>query len=163
MQTSRVTRAASTLRRLGHQKWFARLGRSLVPVDRALGRLTKGRFVAFGQREMPSLLLTTTGRRSGRPRTVPLLYMPNDDSFVVIASNWGRDHHPDWSFNLLAHPNASVLFNGRTVRVTAHLAAGAERRRLLDLLVSMWPAYTTYQERAAGRTLKVFRLEPAPE
>jgi deazaflavin-dependent oxidoreductase (nitroreductase family) len=161
VQTDRVSRLANSLQKLGHYPWFARFGRAYVPVDRALGRLTKGRFVAFGSRELPSLLITTVGRQSGKLRTVPLLYVPDGEAFIVIASNWGQAHHPAWSYNLAAHPDASVLLNGRTVRVTAHPASGAERERLLDLLLTMWPAYNTYQDRAAGRTLKIFRLEPA--
>jgi deazaflavin-dependent oxidoreductase (nitroreductase family) len=161
VQTDRVSRLASSLQKLGHYPWFARVGRAYVPVDRALGRLTKGRFVAFGSNEIPSMLITTVGRQTGKSRTVPLLYMPDGDGFVVMASNWGQAHHPAWALNLLAHPTASVMAKGRTVRVTATLATGAERDRLLDLMLSMWPAYATYQERAANRTIKIFRLTPS--
>ena len=154
-------RVAGTIQKLGHHKWFARVGRAYVPIDRALGRLTKGRFVAFGRAEIPSMLLTTIGRQSGKERTVPLLYMPDGEAFVVMASNWGQAHHPAWALNLLTHPDASVLVRGRTVRVTGRLTSGAERQRLLDLMLSMWPAYATYQQRAANRTIKIFLLEPA--
>ncbi len=157
---SRASRAARTLRMLGHYEWFARLGRAMMPIDRALGRLTKGRFVAFGQRELPSLLIITTGRRSGKPRTVPLLYMPDGDAYVVMASNWGQPNHPAWAVNLRAHPDAIVMVGGRTVPVRARMATGTERDRLLGLMLGMWPAYATYQERASARSVKIFRLDP---
>lgn len=146
-------------RRLGHQRWFSVVARFLVPVDRLVGRLTRGRIVALGL--IPSLIITTTGRRSGQPRSNPLLYVPDGDAFVVIGSNWGRQHHPAWALNLLADPTATVTVAGRTVPVRARLATGAERDRLWQLLVTEWPAYRTYLARAGGRDVRIFRLEPA--
>jgi deazaflavin-dependent oxidoreductase (nitroreductase family) len=150
---------ATLARRLGHQRWFARVFRGLVPLDRALGRLTRGRVVALRIDGLPSLLLTTTGRRSGQPRTNPLLYTPDADGYVVIASNWGQPHHPAWSGNLLAQPAATVTLGGRDIPVHAQLATGAERDRLLALAMRVWPAYQTYIERS-GREIRVFRLSP---
>ncbi len=154
----------STLRRLGGQRWFAVVGRALVPVDRLLSRLTGGRFVTFGMRDLPSLLLTTTGRRSGEPRTNPLLYVRDGRGFVVVGSNWGQQHQPAWTANLLAEPRAEVTVRGRRVPVTGHLVTGAERDRLWNLMRGMWPAYDEYEKRAGGREIRVFRLDPvAPE
>jgi deazaflavin-dependent oxidoreductase (nitroreductase family) len=79
----------------------------------------------------------------------------------VIASNWGQAHHPGWSANLLAHPDATVTLRGRTVAVRARLVAGPERERLRGRLLEIWPAYATYEQRAAERQLRTFRLEPA--
>lgn len=145
------------VRRLGHQRWFARFFRWLVPADRLLARLTRGRVVAL--RLVPSLLLTTTGRRSGRPRTTPLLSVPDGDAYVVTGSNWGQAHQPAWALNLLADPNATVTVDGRAVPVRARLVTGAERDRLWSLLVAEWPAYETYRRRAGRREIMVFRLE----
>jgi deazaflavin-dependent oxidoreductase (nitroreductase family) len=145
-------------RRLGHRHWFSAAGRLLVPVDRLVGRLTRGRVVALGL--VPSLIITTTGRRSGRPRSNPLLYVPDGDAFVVVGSNWGQPHQPAWALNLLAEPTATVTVKGRQIPVRARLATGAERDRLWRLLVAQWPAYETYARRAGGRELHVFRLEP---
>jgi deazaflavin-dependent oxidoreductase (nitroreductase family) len=158
-QTVTMNPLASVARRLGGQRWFAVVGRAYVPVDRLLGRLSKGRFVALGLRDLPSLLLTTTGRRSGEPRTTPLLYVLDTDAFVVAGSNWGQSHQPAWSGNLLAHPHAVVTVAGKKIPVRAHLAHGAERERLWQLMRGMWPAYDAYQKRAAGRDIRVFRLE----
>lgn len=155
-----MSRLVSGVQGLGHKRWFARAGRLLVPIDRALGKLTKGRFVAFGLRELPSMLITTTGRKSGRPRTNPLLYARDGDGYVVIGSNWGQENQPAWALNLTADPSGTVTLGGREIPVQAVLAEGAERERLFALLLAMWPAYTTYEERARNREIKVFRLAP---
>jgi deazaflavin-dependent oxidoreductase (nitroreductase family) len=146
------------LRRLGHRRSFALVGRLLVPADRLVGRLSRGRVVALGM--IPSLLITTTGRRSGRPRTNPLVYVRDGDAYVVTGSNWGRPAPAAWALNLLADPAASVTVKGRVYPVTARLADGPERDRLWRLLVTEWPAFETYLTRAAGREIPVFRLEP---
>jgi len=153
-----MSRLVAGVRSLGHKRWFARAGRILVPVDRALGILSKGRFVAFGVRDLPSMLITTIGRKSGQHRTNPLLYARDGDGFVVIGSNWGQEHHPAWALNLVANPVATVTLGGKAIPVRATLAEGAERERLLALLMSLWPAYATYAKRAGGRELRVFRL-----
>ncbi|SCL33609.1 deazaflavin-dependent oxidoreductase, nitroreductase family [Micromonospora pallida] len=145
-------------RRLGHQRWFAAAGRLLAPADRLVGRLTRGRVVALGL--IPSLVLTTTGRRSGKPRSNPLLYVPDGDAYVVVGSNWGQPRQPSWVLNLLAEPAAEALRNGHRTPVRAELATGAERERLWRLLVAEWPAYHTYARRAGDREIRVFRLVP---
>lgn len=150
----------SLIRRLGHQAWFAAIARRLVPVDRWLARRTGGRWSAIGRHGLPSLLLTTTGRKSGQPRTQPLLYARDGDAFVVIGSNWGQAHHPAWSANLLAHPDATASVDGTPIPVRATLATGAERDRLWRLALETWPAYRTYERRAGGRDLRIFRLAP---
>jgi deazaflavin-dependent oxidoreductase (nitroreductase family) len=150
------------VRTLAHRPWFARLGRVLVPADQLVARITGGRLVALGL--VPSLLLTTTGRRTGHHRTTPLLGVPDGDGYVVIGSNWGRRHQPAWALNLLADPDATATVHGKARRVRARRLAGAERERAWQLALGQWPAYQTYAERAGGRPLHVFRLEPtAPE
>ena len=145
-------------RRLGHHKWFGATLRLLVPADRMVGRLTRGRVVALGL--VPSLVITTTGRRSGKPRSNPLLYVPDRDAYVVIGSNWGQQHQPGWTMNLLAQPAAEVDVKGHRIPVRAEVATGAERERLWRLLVTEWPAYRTYVERAGSREIRIFRLVP---
>jgi deazaflavin-dependent oxidoreductase (nitroreductase family) len=144
-------------RTLGHRPWFARAARGLVPLDRFVGKVTKGRVVALGL--LPSMIITTTGRKSGQPRTQPLLYMRDGDGYVVIGSNWGQPGHPSWSTNLLAHPDAEITINGETIAVRGELATGADRDRLWALATAVWPAYDTYQQRAGARRIRVFRLE----
>lgn len=143
-------------RHLGHRVWFAKLGKAIVPLDRAVGKLTGGRVVALGV--VPSLILTTTGRKSGLPRAQPLAYVPDGDDIILIGSNWGGPTHPAWSGNLLANPSARVNVKGRERHVTARLLDGAERDRAWRLAVSVWPAYETYEKRCAPRKIRLFRL-----
>ena len=105
------------------------------------------------------LVLETRGRRSGRPRSVVLLYMPDSDGFVVIASNYGAERLPAWWVNLSADPDAVVHVSGRSVPVRARALAGAERDAMLTRAVSynrQWRGYT----RTVRRELPVVRLEP---
>ena len=151
----------NVIRLLGHRPWFATVGRALMPLDRWLQRRTGGRVNILGKSALPTLLLTTTGRKSGQPRTVPLIYAHDGDSFVVTASNWGQQHHPAWSANLIASGDAVVsLPGGRDLPVRAALAEGAERDRVWPLVTKVWPAYDTYVVRS-GRDIRVFVLSPS--
>jgi deazaflavin-dependent oxidoreductase (nitroreductase family) len=150
---------ARLLRKLGHHRWAAELGIKLSPLDRRLYRLSRGRLGVVGFRSAPRLLLTATGRSSGIPRTVPLLFTEVREGFVVVGSNAGRDQHPAWTGNLLAHPDASVQVRGRTQPVRARLVDGAERERLWQSATSLWPAYDSYADRT-DREIRLFLLEP---
>jgi deazaflavin-dependent oxidoreductase (nitroreductase family) len=158
--TERMSRYTALVQRLGTQRWFAALGRRLAPLDRRLYRLTRGRWSVIGRHGLPSMLITTTGRKSGLPRTQPLLYAPDGDAYVVVGSNWGQAHHPAWSGNLLAQPAARVTVGDREFAVRATLAAGAERDRLWELVQRVWPGYAGYAVRAEGRQIRIFRLIP---
>jgi deazaflavin-dependent oxidoreductase (nitroreductase family) len=147
------------IRRLGHTRWFARLGRAMVPVDRAIQKVSGGKWSVVGKGIVPELVLTTTGRRSGQPRSVPLLYARDGDAYVVVASNWGQEHHPAWSGNLIAQPKAVVAVDGRAVDVVAELTDDDEKKRVWPLITAVWPAYDTYATRS-GRDLRVFVLRP---
>ena len=150
----------ATARRLGRTRWFARLGRATAGIDRRLQKSTQGRWSTLGRTRLPQLILTTTGRRSGEPREAVLLYAVDGDGWVLIGSNWGQEHHPAWSGNLLADPHATVTVAGVTTPVVATLVDDDERARLLPALLAVWPGYADYAERA-GRQLRVFRLAPA--
>jgi len=147
--------------RLSSLDWFARLGRRLVPLDLAVQRRTGGRISLLRLAGLPALLLTTTGRRTGRPHQVPLLYVPHPDGYLVAGSNWGQRHHPAWSTNLLATPEAVAEVRGRRIPVRARLLVGAERDAVWPSLVAVWPAYDSYAARS-GRDIRVFLLEPRP-
>jgi deazaflavin-dependent oxidoreductase (nitroreductase family) len=151
----------NVIRSLGHHPWFATVGRAAVPVDRWLQQRTGGRLTILGRSALPTLLLTTRGRKSGLQRTVPLIYAPDGDGFVVTASNWGQQAHPAWSANLLASADATVsLSGGREIPVRATLAEGPERDRVWPLVTRIWPAYDTYVVRS-GRDIRVFVLSPS--
>jgi deazaflavin-dependent oxidoreductase (nitroreductase family) len=152
-----IARLARWLGQTRPMVWLART--VIVPADSWVARRTGGRLVTFGLRELPTFLLTTIGRRSGQPRTVPLLYLPLGDQFVVVGSNFGGESHPAWSANLLAHPKAEVNVRGRPIPVTARLVEDDEREELMKRLRELWPAYDKYAQ-WSQRTLRVFLLTP---
>ncbi|MGC0318530.1 SDR family NAD(P)-dependent oxidoreductase [Kitasatospora acidiphila] len=129
------------------------------PLDRAIHTLTAGRSTLFSAL-LPTLMLQTTGRKTGQPRRTPLLYAtePTGD-LLVVASNFGHPRHPAWSTNLIAHPHATVTRDGRTTPVTGHLLTGDDRDHAWQQLLTVWPAYATYAHRS-GRPLRIFRLSP---
>ena len=130
------------------QRFATRLHSS---VYRATGGKVGGRLLGS-----PVLLLTTTGRKSGRPRTIPLLYLPDGENLVVVASNGGTAGDPAWRLNLVDDPEANVEVGGRKLRVRAEEAEGEERRRLWRRAVRMYGAYQQYQERTDRRIPVVF-------
>jgi deazaflavin-dependent oxidoreductase (nitroreductase family) len=126
----------------------------------AIYRLTRGRVLGRvgGQ---PVLLLETAGRRTGQPRTTPVQYLADGDTFVVVASNAGAARPPAWYLNLRASPHAQVQVGERTIDVRAQEAAGQERAELWQRMT----AANRYLERAArkaGRDLPVMALVPSP-
>jgi deazaflavin-dependent oxidoreductase (nitroreductase family) len=108
---------------------------------------------------MPVLLLTTTGRRSGKLRTTPLLYVRDGEAIVVVASNGGSDSFPAWWLNLQSKPQAEVEIRGTRTRVTARKASSAERARLWPKFTSGYPGYAKYATKTA-REIPVVILEP---
>ncbi|SNY48595.1 nitroreductase family deazaflavin-dependent oxidoreductase [Paractinoplanes atraurantiacus] len=136
--------------------------RFLHHVDRPLFRLTKGRHTfASLVTGLPVVMLTTTGARSGAPRTLPLLGLPTSEGLAVIASNWGQDRHPAWHYNLRAHPQATVVVDGQTRKVTAVLATGDRRDRIWQQGLKIYPGWTQYARRAPGRDMPIYVLEPS--
>lgn len=110
------------------------------------------RYVATGGEEghewrpgVFTLLLTTTGRKSGEPKRTALIYQPDGDDHVVVASNGGAEGHPVWYLNLLADPDARIQVGPEEFAVRARTATPEERPRLWDLMNEVWPAYTEYQ------------------
>jgi F420H(2)-dependent quinone reductase len=92
----------------------------------------------------PVLLLTTTGRKSGRSWTVPLMYQTDDDRWVIIASNGGSDRQPAWLLNLRSQPDASVQIGRQTYLITAVETAGEDRERLWRQMADMYNGYDGY-------------------
>jgi deazaflavin-dependent oxidoreductase (nitroreductase family) len=138
---------------------FAVIGKRIFPrTDLAVQRATHGRLSLTGTVGMPLLLLTTTGRRSGRPRVTPLIYAEDGDGFLVVGSNWGQRDHPAWALNLRATPEAELEIHGRRANVTACLLEDPERADAWKRLVRIWPQFDTYAARATERELLVFRL-----
>lgn len=109
---------------------------------------------------LPTLLLTTTGRKSGEPRSLPLIYGEAGGSYVVIASKGGMPSHPVWFLNLEANPDCELMVGARHVRARARVAEGEERERLWKQLAEIYPPYDAYQERAGDRVIPVVVLDP---
>jgi deazaflavin-dependent oxidoreductase (nitroreductase family) len=128
---------------MGWVDWVTRIHRAVY--ERSGGRL--GARLAG----LEMVLLTTTGRKSGLPRTLPLACFRDGDDWIVVASNDGQDHHPAWWHNLRADPRARARL-GREVRdVVAHEAEGAERERLWPWLEQQNPAYARYARKTERR------------
>ncbi|MEX0682386.1 MAG: nitroreductase family deazaflavin-dependent oxidoreductase [Dehalococcoidia bacterium] len=116
----------------------------------AIGRSTRG---------VPIVLLTTTGRQSGRQRTTPLQSIEDGENIVVVASNGGHKVHPQWWLNLKANPEATVQVRRRERKVRAEEATGKERERLWQKAVDQYAGYADYQK-TAEREIPVVVLKP---
>jgi F420H(2)-dependent quinone reductase len=97
--------------------------------------------------DVPILLLTTKGRRSGQLRTVPVMYVPGEEP-VLVASNGGSPSHPSWYLNLRAEPQAEIEVDGQRQEVVGRTVGGEEREPLWRQAVAIYPAYARYQRRA---------------
>jgi deazaflavin-dependent oxidoreductase (nitroreductase family) len=115
---------------------------------------------AGGPGPIPTLLLATTGRRSGKSHTTPLIYSKADDGgFVVVASRGGTPDHPDWYKNLVADPNVSIRVATEVFDATARTASPQERAVLWKRMAEIYPPYDAYQSRAE-REIPVVILAP---
>ena len=123
----------------------------------AEGHLFDATSVGFPPR-MPSLLLTTVGRRSGVKRTSPLFYGKAGDAYIVIGSKGGADKHPAWYLNLLANPIAEVQVGSEIFTARARVAMGEERRQLWDQMAQIASPYNDYQKKTK-REIPVIVLE----
>jgi deazaflavin-dependent oxidoreductase (nitroreductase family) len=130
-------------------------------LDPVLLKLSGGRLASFPEANV--VLLTVTGRRSGQPRTLPLLYFTEGDDVILIASSYGREHHPAWYLNAVAHPEVELRRGRHGGRYRAvDVLDDAERRRLYLRAHGLFSGYAGYEQRAgaAGRTIPVLRLTP---
>ena len=129
--------------------------RTLYPVDKVLYKRTDGRLTVPGlMAGLPVIMLTTTGAKSGEPRSMPL-----GDDLAVIGSNYGQQRTPGWVYNLEADPAATVSYRDRSVEVTARAATDAEADEAFEIAASFYPGYGKYRARASHRTIRVFVLE----
>lgn len=158
-RSNAVQKAVRRLAASGPGAWlFARV---LHRIDRPVYRLTRGRHTfASLLSGIPVVLLTTTGARTGRPRTVPVLGLPAAGGLAVIASNFGQQHQPGWYYNLVANPEGSVMVDGRSRQVRAVEAEGDVRRRIWEEGLRVYPGWAQYERRASHRRIAVFVLEP---
>jgi deazaflavin-dependent oxidoreductase (nitroreductase family) len=124
-------------------------------------RLSRGRFLGRVA-GMPVLLLTTTGRRTGKARTTPLTFFRDGADLVVVASNGGAERPPDWSLNLQQNPRAVVEIGTDELTVQARTASAEERERLWVVITATYSGYARYQKKTA-RQIPVLILTPDRE
>ena len=123
-------------------------------------RETDGERGYLWRRGTTILLLTTTGRKSGAERTMPLIFREDSERWVVVASKGGYPEHPEWFKNPEANPRAEIQVLGEKMPVTYSVAEGEERERLWKLMAEVWPDYDDYQENT-DREIPVVVLERA--
>jgi deazaflavin-dependent oxidoreductase (nitroreductase family) len=154
--------AQRALRRLAGTAPMSRfLAKTMHHLDGPLLRRTDGRrSVTTLISGMPMVQLTTTGAKTGLPRSLPIIGVPDGDRLVLVASNYGQAKHPAWYHNLTAHPRCTVAYQGKVVEADAYEAEGQERERLLALDLSVYPARRHYQARAGDRRIPVMVLVP---
>jgi deazaflavin-dependent oxidoreductase (nitroreductase family) len=130
------------------------VGKLNAPIYRLSGGRVGGKLG-----KAPILLLTTTGRKSGQPRTAPVLYLADGDRFVVINTNAGTDKTPAWSLNLRANPEAEVEIGRKRVTVRSRLAEGEERADFWRRSMEQYEGWDFYESKL-DREVGVFVLEP---
>jgi deazaflavin-dependent oxidoreductase (nitroreductase family) len=121
-------------------------------------KLSGGR-IGGRMHKVPVLLLTTTGRKTGRKRTTPLLYARDGNRLVIVASNGGRPLDPSWWRNLKHNPIAMVQLKDVKQTIYARRAIGSEKERLWQMMTSLYPSYDAYQQRT-DREIPVVVLMP---
>ena len=127
---------------------------AVPPIDKFLLRISRGWLSAAMQ---TIALLETTGAKSGQPRETVTLCMPDAEDIILVGSNWGREQHPAWIFNLRAQPSARVTFRGYCGAVVARELVGEEREETWQQLVVYNPQYAMYQA-TVERQLPIMRL-----
>ncbi len=147
-------------RKVATSPGFRKVAPRVVPAaDKILHRLTGGR-VILSRLMVPSLMLTTTGAKSGLARETPLACVPDPDGgWWVVGSNFGQEKHPAWTGNLIAHPDATVSYDGDSTTVRADLLDDDAKARVWPRLTAVWPAYDDYVA-SSGRNIRVFHLVP---
>jgi deazaflavin-dependent oxidoreductase (nitroreductase family) len=142
-------------------RFFAR---TLYKLDEPILRRTGGkRSLTSWLTGLPIVELTTTGARSGLPRTSPLVGVPDGDRLVLIASNYGQQRNPAWYYNLKSHPRCTIAFRGQHQEMQAYEATGEERQRLWDLDLTVYPTRASYAQWVPDRTIPVMVLAPVTE
>jgi deazaflavin-dependent oxidoreductase (nitroreductase family) len=135
--------------------------RTLHYFDRPVLQLSHGRHsITSLMSGLPVVAVTTIGAKSGQPRSLPLVAIPDGENVILIASNFGQRHHPAWYYNLRAQPEVQLTYEGKTVTYLAHETDGAERERCWQRAVDVYAGYANYKERAAHRQIGVFLLTP---
>ncbi len=129
-------------------------------LDKAVLKWTHGKHTAAEILGWNIIPLTTVGAKTNQPRTVPLVGIFDREKIALIASSFGRKHNPGWYYNLKAHPECEVSFNGHSKKYIARETVGEEYERYWELANSFYAGYEKYKQRAAHRHIPVMLLEP---
>jgi deazaflavin-dependent oxidoreductase (nitroreductase family) len=145
---------------LGGLSWLPRLLPQITAMDKFLQRITKGQWSFLRLAGLPSMLLTVNGRKSGLPRSTPMLCVPYEGGHLVAGSNFGGPTQPVWVLNVRAADRVTVTVNGRTYDAVPRELTGEERRPAWEHMQKTWPNYAKYEART-NRVIPVFLMTPA--
>lgn len=143
--------------RVGRLSFLPKYLPQIVWTDQKIEQVTRGRFTLLDVAGLPNIRLTVRGRKTGTPRTVPLLAVPRGDDWLIAGSNWGGSRQPVWVVNIEADPECQVTVRTRTRDMRARRLEGQEREKAWQHMVRTWPNYDKYAERTE-RQIKVFEL-----
>jgi deazaflavin-dependent oxidoreductase (nitroreductase family) len=173
------SRAVGLADRLGYQhddpnaaqRWMRRyassrfgawtFAKTLHHIDRLVARVRPGHTLPEYLAGLPMLWVTTTGARTGLPRTLPLLGIPAGDAIALVGTSFGQSKTPAWYHNLRAHPEATVRFHDQVVAVRAREVEAGERERIMDAAHAVYVGYAAYERRINGRAVHVMVLDAA--
>ena len=144
---------------LGGISWLPKFLPQITAMDKFLSRITRGRWSFVRIAGLTSLMLTVTGRKSGVPRTTPVLCVPYQGGYLIAGSNFGGPTEPVWVLNIRAADTVSVLVDGVQKTAVPREVEGSEREQAWNHMLKSWPNYAKYAERT-GRTIPVFWLSP---
>ncbi len=149
--------------RIGAIPWMPKLLPQITATDKFIQRVTRGRLTILDIAGLPNLMLTVKGRKSGVPRTTPLLCVPFESGYLIAGSNFGGEKKPVWVVNVRAAAEkgerVGVRAGGKTHQAVVREITGAERDRMWAHMVKTWPNYARYAERT-DRIIPVFLLDP---
>ncbi|MCW2846940.1 MAG: hypothetical protein JWR90_914 [Marmoricola sp.] len=150
--------------RIGAIPWMPKLLPQITATDKFVQRVSGGRVTILDIAGLPNLMLTVKGRKSGVPRTTPLLCVPYEAGNLIAGSNFGGEKKPVWVVNVRAAEEkgerVGVRVGRQTQQATVREVTGAERDRLWEHMVTTWPNYRLY-EKKTDRTIPVFYLDPS--
>lgn len=147
--------------KVGSIPWLPRYLAQIMWVDKTIQRVTRGRLTLLDIAGLPNLVLTAPGRKSGIPRSTPLLCVPDGQDILIAGSNFGGPKEPMWVKNIEAAPEVTVRFQRRDTAMAVRRLEGDERAAAWSRMVDTWPNFLKYEKRT-DRQIKLFRLTPRP-
>ena len=133
----------------------------ITATDKFIQKVSRGRVTILDIAGLPNLMLTVIGRKSGQPRSTPLLAVPRGESWLIAGSNFGGPKQPVWVVNIEANPDCQITVKGRTHDMRSRKLEGDERDEAWAFMIKTWPNYRLYEQRTeTQRKIKVFALTP---